>query len=181
MCENLSCNQQESQSRERDLNRLRPALFGRDLLRSPLRRGSCSQGSYSPYNIKIENGPKNGDSHHQNSAFARMNGKYKSGNERGSRQRTQPNQSAKAADSQHSGTSTLQQNKKEARQTDEPRTLSRSFSCRYRAVFCHDTRILISEFICPLGRRAKMERGYNQNHQISDEIVQTMPAYSCQL
>jgi len=34
--ENLGYNQQESQNRERDLNRLRPALFGSDWLCSPL-------------------------------------------------------------------------------------------------------------------------------------------------
>ena len=27
--------------------------------------------------------------------------------------------------------------------------------------------------ICPFGRRAKMERGYNQDHHIGDEIVRT--------
>ena len=81
MRENLSYNQQESQNREHDLNRLRPALFGSDRLHSPLRRGSCSQGSYSPHDINIQNGPTNRDNHHRNADFVSMNGKYKSGNE----------------------------------------------------------------------------------------------------
>ena len=40
------------------------------------------------------------------------------------------------------------------------------------------SRILSLEFICPFARRAKMERGYNQDHQIGDEIVRTLPTYS---
>jgi hypothetical protein len=84
--ENLTCNQQESQNREHDLNRLRPALFDSDRLHSPLRRGSCSQRSYFPHDIEIENRPKNRDDHHRNAEFVSMNGKNKSGNDRGRRE-----------------------------------------------------------------------------------------------
>jgi hypothetical protein len=71
-----------------------------------------------------------------------MKGKYKPWKEGGSRQGAQPNQQAKAADSHHRSTNTLQQDKNEARQTDEPGTLPLFFECRYPGVFCHDTRIL---------------------------------------
>jgi hypothetical protein len=113
--ENLGYNQQERQNREHDLNRLRPPLFGSDPLCSPLRCRSRSQGPYSPYDVKVENGPKDGDSHHRNADFVGMNGKYKSGNERSSRQRTQPNEQSKAADRHYRSTRTLQQDKEEAR------------------------------------------------------------------
>jgi hypothetical protein len=43
-----------------------------------------------------------------------MNVKYKSGNERSSRQRTQPDEQSQAADRHHSSADTLQQDKAEA-------------------------------------------------------------------
>jgi hypothetical protein len=56
--------------------------------------------------------------------------------------------------------------------------------CRARTPVCSVTMLLSSffrGFICTFGRRAKMKRGYNEDHEIGNEIVRASTACPCQV